>query len=241
MHVITFDFHNTIAHCDAWFRLEVQDLPGTVLRERDYPDETIAAATDLFQQLRRGVVASGNERSAVECSQSVFDQLGIHVPVDELTTQIDAIMRTSMHDLVPVEGAIETISGLHEAGYRLGVVSSAIHHGFVSWALASFGLSETFDAIVTSASCGVYKSNPAIYRHALELLEGLPEQSIHVGDSLQWDVGTANQLGMGTVLLRNGVVDRFQSSAKPVEPDLVLDTLVGASSKLDKFSRSLRA
>ena len=241
MHVITFDFHNTIAHCEAWFRLEVQDLPGTVLREQGYPEETIEAATDLFQQLRRGVVASGNERTAVECCRSVFGQLDLRVEVDHLTAQIDAIMRASMHNLAPVEGAIATIRELHGAGYRLGVVSSAIHHDVVSWALASFGLVEAFDVIVTSARCGVYKSNPTIYRHALDLLDDLPERSIHVGDSLQWDAGTASQLGMSTVLLRTGCVDRFRSNAAPVEPDLVLDTLVDASGELEKLFRSLCA
>ena len=29
---ITFDFHNTLIHCDPWFELEVRTLPGAFLR-----------------------------------------------------------------------------------------------------------------------------------------------------------------------------------------------------------------
>lgn len=241
MHVITFDFHNTIAHCDAWFRLEVQDLPATVLREHDYPAATTDAATILFRRLRQEIVDSGKERTAVQCCQDVFSQLEIQIDPDRLTREVDALMHASMHDLSPVDGAIDTVRELHDSGYRMGVVSSAIHHQFVVWALESFGLVDAFDVIVTSASCGTYKSDPAIYRHALDVLGGAADQSIHVGDSRQWDVGTASQLGMGTVLLRTGKMERFRSDAASVEPDLELDTLVGASSHLDALSRGLRA
>nr|MBA2290299.1 hypothetical protein [Chloroflexia bacterium] len=46
MQIITFDFHNTVAHCDPWFELEIRTLPAAVLgRLADVNAETLTLGT----------------------------------------------------------------------------------------------------------------------------------------------------------------------------------------------------
>ncbi len=119
-----------------------------------------------------------------------------------------------------------TVRALHGRGLRCGIVSSAVHHPFLEWTLAEFGIVEAFTSIVTSASAGFYKSRPEIYLHAAELLSARPSQMVHVGDSLRYDVGGASSAGMGTVWLQ--FPDRPGDGSEFV-PDLTVTTLEGSA------------
>ena len=72
-----------------------------------------------------------------------------------------------------------------------------------------------------------------IYRVALAAMGALPDGSVHVGDSLRWDVGGAQKAGMKGAWLRNGssgaAADRYAAHGPLPTPDLVLETLVGAT------------
>jgi FMN phosphatase YigB (HAD superfamily) len=81
------------------------------------------------------------------------------------------------------------------------VVSSAIYHPFLEWTLERFGILDAFEMVITSASCGFYKSRPEIYQHALDALSIAPDELVHIGDSLVYDVTTAGSLGVRTVWL----------------------------------------
>ena len=62
--LVTYDFHNTIAHCDEWFQLEIRTLPVRVL-EAEAPEalERIGAeaVADIYRQMRLQVIESGVE------------------------------------------------------------------------------------------------------------------------------------------------------------------------------------
>ena len=54
------------------------------------------------------------------------------------------------------------------------------------------------------------KPDPAIFHRALQLTNSLPEHTIHIGDSYEYDVQGANQAGLRAVLIdRNG--EQFMS------------------------------
>lgn len=222
MDLITFDFHNTIAHCDSWFRLEVHTLVSSVatrLGIGSSPTQLDAA----YRALRADVMATGNEVTAYDAATLVLRQFG-HAPARQTVIDaVDALMREAMTDLRPVPGAIETIRFLRASGARLGVVSSAAHHDFLEWALAVFDVRDAFAFVLSSADFGLYKSNPEIYRHAMRLGGAEPARSLHLGDSLKWDVESAQQAGMHTAWLRSP--NRYEVSAVP---DIELETLEGA-------------
>lgn len=227
LQVLTFDFHNTLAHCDPWFDLEVRDLPWAVLQLLDIspPATRKAQVDDAYRQLRLDVIASGIEIDAYDAVWRILGDLGVAADQATVRMAIDDLMYRSTVAMEPVVGAVQTVRHLHAAGVRLGVVSSAVHHLSLDWILDRLGIASCFDAIVTSASCGYYKSTTAIFDASLGLLGGDAATSVHVGDSLRWDVATAQQAGMTAVWLQTPRRDTFAARTPDITPALTLQTL----------------
>src|SRR5690606_21550428 len=101
---------------------------------------------------------------------------------------IESLMRGAAAEATPIPGAVETIRAIAGTGTRVGVISSAVYHPFLEWTLERFGVGQELAFIMTSASTGIYKSNPDIYRVAMDNAGASPDRSIHVGDSEKWDV-----------------------------------------------------
>jgi beta-phosphoglucomutase-like phosphatase (HAD superfamily) len=105
----------------------------------------------------------------------------------------------------------------------------------LEWTLESFGLRDALQVVITSASAGFYKSRPEIFLHAAAALSADPRRTVHVGDSLRYDVGGASRVGMGTVWLRR---DDARRSDDPYTPDLTLETLESSSPRILDILRS---
>ncbi len=240
-HAITFDFHNTLALCDTWFELEIRHLVSAFLRwhaqqRRQTPDPFLLAASDAaYRRLRRAIHVHGHELPAERCIITVLNDLGMPVSPDLVATGVAHLMESALNDLTPVEGAIDTVRSLSAAGFRLGIISSAVYHPFVEWALERFGIRENFAQITTSASSGYYKSRPEIFWQTLDLIGAEPSRSVHVGDSLRFDVRGAQRAGMRAVWLAR---DDLAHTVEGIEPDLVLTTLLGAARPLAELAVS---
>jgi HAD superfamily hydrolase (TIGR01509 family) len=241
--LVTFDFHNTLVTCDPWFFLEIRDLPVDVLRHLDASrlssldeDEIIAS----YRALRQEVMASGREVDAVTSVDRVFRLHAIEIDLDAIAASVDVLMRKTMDHVAPVPGAIEAVRAIAAAGSSVGVVSSAVYHPFLEWTLAHVGIADTLDFVITSASSGFYKSDPEIYRRAMAAVDSSPEHSLHIGDSLRWDVWGAQQAGMATVWFANGHSDTLTNNkAGDATPDATVQTMQGVAHLiLDQLGRS---
>ncbi|HEU5432339.1 MAG TPA: HAD family hydrolase [Thermomicrobiales bacterium] len=232
---ITFDFHNTLAHCDPWFDLEVHHLPSAFLRwlaDHGGPvrsDETLADADAAYRRLRHAIVEHGNELPAEACVAYVLDDLGIAVDDATVERGVATLMRATLAEAEPTHGAIETVRALAETGVPLGIVSSAVYHPFLDWTLERFGIRDAFRDVTTSASAGFYKSRPELYLHAVARLDAVPERTVHVGDSWRFDVDGARRAGLRTVWLRRADASLPAGGAAP---DLTVRTLVGAAPRI---------
>lgn len=240
MPVITFDFHNTMATCDPWFDLEVRDLPWAVVSHLGLPAGTQLNKSDLdreYAELRRRVIESGEEINAFD---SVFEILQAHdvdVARPAINKATDELMVVALESLEPVEGIAETIHYLRARGCRLGVISSAVHHQFVEWSIRKMGLRETFTSVVTSASAGYYKSSPRIYEQSLRELNAEPRRTVHVGDSLRWDVSGSQLAGMNAIWLDTGRIETWTpSTSSPGVPDLTITSMAGAGPIIHAFA-----
>ena len=229
MSLITFDFHNTLAHCDAWLELEVFTLASDVARDLAL-DVQPAALNATYRTLRQQVMDTGVELSAVDGAKSTLAKHGLFPSDDSVIASVSRLMREVRHDVHAIPGAINTVHYLHGEGHLLGVISSAAHHEFLEWTLEAFGIIELFSFILTSASVGIYKSRPALYEHAMSLVNADPTTSLHVGDSLKWDVETASFAGMHTAWLVSE--QRHPSDA---QPNLTFTTLVGAGPAIHSY------
>lgn len=246
MQIITFDFHNTVAHCDPWFDLEIREFPAAVLELLARWDGTRVdadvqqAAAARYRELRLKIMETGREQDAQSCIEQVFGTIDYPIRSDAITAAIEQLMRDCLPHLSPVPGAVETISSIIDSGVPVGIISSAVYHPFLEWTLADFGLLDRLSFVATSASIGYYKSDVRIYHSAYKLMEASMDVGVHVGDSLRWDVATAKDAGLGTVLYTNPKNRRPESSVD-VQPDLVLTSLVDAHEPILQLLRKREA
>jgi putative hydrolase of the HAD superfamily len=227
---ITFDFHDTLVHCDEWFELEVRELPAAFAQWHAEHHGPLTADGDsrvfdaAYRELRRSIIEHGHELTAERSLAVVFGQSGVHVEHDILETGVRELMMRALADATAVPGAIQSVRELAGHGIPLGIVSSAVYHPFLEWALARLEILDAFEVVVTSASCGFYKSRPEIYWHTLELLDADAATSLHIGDSLRFDVGGASRAGMRTVWL-----DHAGTESPELTAALTLSTLEGST------------
>ncbi|CAN5678847.1 hypothetical protein BH23CHL2_BH23CHL2_02740 [soil metagenome] len=238
---VTLDFHNTIAHCDEWFNLEVYDLVPAYLNWRH---RTLGLSPEpghidrgkrRYRELRQRVMDTGLELDAAESLELVLQTLDVDASPDDVARALIEIFRPTVDSARPIPGVVESVKRLHAAGVRLAVVSSAAYHPFLEWTLEGFGIRQHFEVILTSASTGHYKSTPKIYEAALNILDILASACIHIGDSERFDVVPARELGINTVLFANGAdVDTITTA------DLRVSTLVDLPSRLrDTFGMNI--
>jgi HAD superfamily hydrolase (TIGR01509 family) len=227
---VTFDFHNTLVQSERWFELEVRDLPAAFLRWRAARDGTpLPAATEeaarlAYRRLRGQIQAHGDELPAERCVALVLDEIGLPADGREIAAAVEALMQDTLAGAVPMPGAVETVAELADRGVPLAVVSSAVYHPFIDWALTRVGIRDAFAQVVSSASAGFYKSRTEIFDCALSALGAQARVSVHVGDSFKYDVQTARRAGMRTVWLSR---DPAPDDGPP--PDLILAHLQGAT------------
>ena len=83
------------------------------------------------------------------------------------------------------------------------------------------GLANRFDAVLSVDAVGVYKTHPAVYQHALNLME-LPAAEVAFVSSNGWDAYAASDFGMRVVWC-----NRYGQKPEhlPGAPDFVIATL----------------
>jgi FMN phosphatase YigB (HAD superfamily) len=231
---VSFDFHNTLIRCDAWFDLEVRTLPiavARILRERSEwdgdPDEGAIAAT--YRELRREIIGHGNELDAANGVIETYRRLGVAAHRPTIAPIVAELFDPLVAASEPVEGARETIEFIAFRGIPVGVISSAIHHPFLEKCLERHGIRQHVAVIVTSASCGYYKSRPEIFRAAYADLGAEIENSVHIGDSFRFDHLAGRASGLRTAWFNEA---NAAAPAGESPPDLELTSMVGAGPRL---------
>ena len=105
--------------------------------------------------------------------------------------------------IAPARKAAETnatlLAELAERGFTLGVVSNGC--GNVDKLCEDFGYTPFLSVIVDSRRVGLFKPDPAIFRHAAEKLGRDPGDILMVGDSFDRDIRPAKKIGMKTAWL----------------------------------------
>jgi len=109
--------------------------------------------------------------------------------------------------------------------YRLGVIANQ-QRGLTE-RLASMGILEYFEWVISSADCGAAKPDPRIFRLALERAGCAPRDAVMIGDRLDNDIAPAKSLGMRTVWVRQGFGGLPRPRFAAETPDIQVDSLAG--------------
>jgi putative hydrolase of the HAD superfamily len=133
------------------------------------------------------------------CAEVLRAALPVAVAGELSLAQLTAAMLGSLR-FSAYPDARATLAVLRERGLALVVVSN--WDISLSAVLVETGLAGALDGVLTSAAVGEPKPAVAIFEAALELAGVMPEQAVHVGDSLAQDVRGARAAGVAPVLLR---------------------------------------
>jgi putative hydrolase of the HAD superfamily len=94
-----------------------------------------------------------------------------------------------------VDDALDLLRELRDAGVRTALLTNG-----PSWMqrrkVELLGLETELDAIGISEELGAAKPDPAAFAATLELIDAAPEETVMVGDHLDWDVRGALDAGM---------------------------------------------
>ncbi len=125
----------------------------------------------------------------------------------------------------PRADAVAAVRRLSDAGVGLAIVCdvSLVPSTILCRFLDQAGIVDAFGAFAWSDQVGVYKPDPAIFRHALDRLGvGDPARACHVGDKRRTDVAGARAMGMLAVRY-TGVVDDPGDDGDPEGDHVIAD------------------
>lgn len=133
------------------------------------------------------------------------EQLGIDPPlVAGLVESLDALARQEVPWHLVAPGARDLVPALNRLGVPVAVVSNS--NGTVAHHLAAMGICQVGEgpagrvvAVVDSAVVGVRKPDPGIFDHALAALGSVPGATVHVGDTVAFDVDAATAAGLAAI------------------------------------------
>jgi HAD superfamily hydrolase (TIGR01509 family) len=104
----------------------------------------------------------------------------------DLIAALYAVMRDQW---IAFEDTLPVLKELKSRGVKMAVLSNIGMD--IRGCLDRAGVSDLLDGVVLSYEVGLVKPDPAIYAHALELLNVPGDQTLMVGDSPRDDVGGA--------------------------------------------------
>lgn len=115
----------------------------------------------------------------------------------------------------PIEGALETLKALKQAGYKLAMATSKplVYAGRIA---KKFGFSEYFDVEVGSGIDGSFPTKASVIAECMRRLNVTAEECLMIGDR-HHDAEGAKENGMDCVLLRIGYAENEEEfiSAAP--------------------------
>jgi putative hydrolase of the HAD superfamily len=120
-----------------------------------------------------------------------------------------------------------TILGLHQSGYRIGLVSNTTSSIDVPITLKKEGIADCFEVVILSCVIGIRKPSPGILIEAVNRMGILPEKCAYIGDRTDWDVCAARGAGFGrTIILRNPLKPSIGVGPADQTPDQFIDNLL---------------
>ncbi|WP_461247013.1 HAD family hydrolase [Treponema sp. R6D11] len=95
-------------------------------------------------------------------------------------------------------GVKETLIGLHNSGYKLGLLSDFPPETKLEY----LGISEPWDAVYCSEYSGALKPHSLSFTVLADKMNLPPEKILYVGNSVSYDVAGAKNVGMKTAWIR---------------------------------------
>ncbi|MCH5316784.1 MAG: HAD-IIIA family hydrolase [Eubacterium sp.] len=109
--------------------------------------------------------------------------------------------RKELEELYPETEVV--LKSLFERGYKLGIIANQSLGS--EKRLEEWGILKYFDVVIASAEEGVAKPDKEIFFRALKKANCDPKNAVMVGDRLDNDIVPANEIGMKTIWIKQGL------------------------------------
>ena len=154
-----------------------------------------------------------------------FLDYGCKGTVQTILDQIEQLSQEQYEQHIEAKpGAVELVKALRDAGVKLGLVTAATI-GRILPCLARNGMTGWFHYIVNCDHVGLPKTDPAIYRMALEHFGVKAEEAVFFDDNLT-AIRTAKSLGIATVGVYDAHADNTWSEMQ-TEADATVKDFTG--------------
>ena len=189
-------------------RVLICDLDGTLI---DSAPDLTAAVGDLLAEAGRVPLSEAAVRRMVGdgVAKLVERALAASGGVPDaralagLVARYMAFYETRMTELTgPYPGAVEILTNLKGAGWRLAVCTNK-PEGPSRRILSALGLDALFEAVAGGDTFAVKKPDPGHVRGLLDILGAVPGEAVMLGDSLN-DVLAARGAGMPVIAFASG-------------------------------------
>ncbi len=207
---VFFDLDGTLRHSDppardvfyqfaAEFGLEI--TPEQRIEVERWVNWYWADSKDLLEDLDSFGPWRDNRDFWVNHARRQFIQLGTEETFAEglaLAVTMKMWEAYEPEDCVP-DDVIPTLTGLRQAGFKLGLVSNRSEP--LDEIVESLGFTGMFDLMLAAGEVGWYKPDPRLLLVAAERLGVEPGETLYLGDNFNADVMGASAAGMTPVLL----------------------------------------
>jgi putative hydrolase of the HAD superfamily len=196
--VVFFDVHETLIYC----LLSPPKIFVQLLAELGVP-RTLEAVEVLYPKPKeleklRAQAKGREDEFWLSFNARILHQLGISDVNGRIARHLtEGFKDVRWWGLYP--DVKPTLRALQGAGYRLGVIANARH--LVLGRLRHLQLMSSFQAITYSEEAGFEKPDPRIFQLAMERMQCVPEEAIHVGDRDLEDIQGAQGAGIRAILL----------------------------------------
>jgi putative hydrolase of the HAD superfamily len=188
---VIFDLGGTLCRSVPWAKYEKAAYKTA---------ETCAAPPEQFVKLYFAEVSGlsiGLFKTYNDYTQYILNKMALSVPDDIIQSAIDFPYSVTREVITPRDGAVEILTHLKRAGYKLGLISDCFYDVTELWPGTPFAA--LFDATVFSCDVKMNKANPAIFKIAMEKLGVKAKDCIYVADGARNELANAAELGMKAI------------------------------------------
>lgn len=150
--------------------------------------------------------ASGAFLTLEACIEHICSLLGTHVERDSLQKACCIWSDFTIKALHPRPDAINVLTNLKSAGYKIGLISDCAVEVQIHW--PDTPLAHLIDVSILSCSVQLKKPDPRIYQLACEQLQILPWHCLYIGDGSSHELSGAANIGIHPVLLSGTEKDK---------------------------------
>ncbi|MHA2282799.1 MAG: HAD family hydrolase [Promethearchaeota archaeon] len=159
---------------------------------------------DDFSKLWRNTTyerGTGIFKTTEESIRYICDMLKVSISDENIRKCEQIRLETTRKALTPKNGAVDILKNLRGLGYKIGLITNCSAEVPLMWKNTEF--SHLFDITIFSASVGMKKPDPQIYKLACEQMGVEPNECLYIGDGDSNELSGASQLGMQAIMIRD--------------------------------------